>query len=77
VLVNSETGKNYINIAVSNQLRFLDIILKVLRLEVSVQNVYIRNQFQPTFSQTTFSQEEGGVKSVSRGDCEYSKKEYS
>jgi hypothetical protein len=48
--------------------RLLDIILRVLRLEVSVYNVYITNRFQ-----TTFAQGEGGggvVKSVSRGDCE-------
>ncbi len=31
-------------------LRFLGIILRVLRLEVSVYNVYITNQFQTTFS---------------------------
>jgi hypothetical protein len=45
---------------------FLGIILRVLtRLEVSVYNVYIKNQFQ-----TTFAQEGGGGrgKSVSRGD---------
>jgi hypothetical protein len=29
---------------------FLGIILRVLRLEVSVNNVYITNQFQPTFA---------------------------
>ncbi len=29
---------------------FLGIILKVLRLEVSVYNVYIPNQFQTTFT---------------------------
>jgi hypothetical protein len=44
-------------------LRFLGIKLRVLRLEVSMYNVYITNQFQPTFAQ-----EGGGVKSVSRGD---------
>ncbi len=32
-------------------LRFLDIILRVLRLEVSVYNVYITKQFQTTFAQ--------------------------
>jgi hypothetical protein len=32
-------------------LSFLDIILRVLRLKVSVYNVYITNQFQPTFAQ--------------------------
>jgi hypothetical protein len=31
-------------------LRFQDIILRVLRLEVSLYNVYITNQFQTTFS---------------------------
>jgi hypothetical protein len=38
---------------------FLGIILRVLRVEVSVYNVYITNQFQ-----TTFAQGRGGVKSV-------------
>jgi hypothetical protein len=32
-------------------LRFIGIILRVLRLEVSVCNVYITNQFQTTFDQ--------------------------
>jgi hypothetical protein len=32
-------------------LRFLGIILRVLRLEVSVYNVYITNQLQTTFAQ--------------------------
>jgi hypothetical protein len=32
-------------------LRFLDIILRVLRHEDSVYNVYITNQFQVTFAQ--------------------------
>ncbi len=32
-------------------LRFLGITLRVLRLEVSVYNVYLTNQFQTTFSQ--------------------------
>jgi hypothetical protein len=40
-------------------LRFLGIILRVLRLEVSVHNVYITNQFQ-----STFAQGDGGLKSV-------------
>jgi hypothetical protein len=31
-------------------LRFLGIILKVFRLEVSVYHVYNTNQFQPTFA---------------------------
>jgi hypothetical protein len=50
--------------------RFLGIILRVLRLEVSVCNVYITNQFQ-----TTFAQEERGVKSAIRGDYEWNSKE--
>ncbi len=36
-------------------LRFLGIILRVLRLEVSVFNVYITNQFQPTFAGGKYS----------------------
>ncbi len=40
-------------------------ILRVLRFEVSVYNVYITNQLQSIFSPGG-----GGVKSVSRGDCE-------
>jgi hypothetical protein len=40
----------------------MDLILRVLKLEVSVYNVYITNQFQTTFAE--------GIKSVSRGDCE-------
>jgi hypothetical protein len=47
-------------------MRFLGIILRVLRLQVSVYNVYITNQFQPAFTQGG-----RGVKSVSRGDSEY------
>jgi hypothetical protein len=31
-------------------LRFLGIILRVLRLEVSVNNIYITNKFQTTFA---------------------------
>ncbi len=46
-------------------LRFLGIILRVFRLEISVYNVYITNQFQ-----TTFAQGVKGVKSVSIGACE-------
>jgi hypothetical protein len=45
-------------------LRFLGIILRVLRLEVSVYNVNITNEFQ-----TTIAKGEGG-KIRSRGDCE-------
>ncbi len=41
-------------------LRFLGIILRVLRLEVSVYNVYITGQFQTIFSQWVG----GGVKLV-------------
>jgi hypothetical protein len=33
----------------TESLRFLGIILRVLRLEVSVYNVYITNQFKATF----------------------------
>jgi hypothetical protein len=40
-------------------LGFLGMILRVLRLELSVYNVYISNQFQPTFAQGV-----GGVKSI-------------
>ena len=47
-------------------LRFLGIILRVLRLKVFVYNVDITNQFQTTFAQRGG----GGVKSVSRGNCE-------
>ncbi len=46
-------------------LRFLDIILRVLRLEVSISDVYIVNHFQ-----TTFAQVGGGRKIHSRGDSE-------
>ncbi len=41
-------------------LRFLGILLRILKLEVSVYNVYITNQLQ-----TTFAQGGWGVKSVS------------
>jgi hypothetical protein len=41
-------------------LRFLGIILGVLRLEVSVYNVYITNQFQTTFAQGGGGVWEGG-----------------
>jgi hypothetical protein len=37
-------------------LRFLDVILRVLRLEFSVYNVYITNQFQTTFAEVTVKQ---------------------
>jgi hypothetical protein len=47
-------------------LSFLGIILRVLKLEVSVYNVYITNQFQTTFAGGGGE----GVKSVGRGDCE-------
>jgi hypothetical protein len=42
-------------------LRFLGIILRVLRLEVSIYNVYITNQFQTTFAQWGGG---GGVKPI-------------
>jgi hypothetical protein len=47
-------------------LRFLGIFLRVLRLEVSIHNVYITNQFQTTFAQRG----RGEVKFVCIGDCE-------
>jgi hypothetical protein len=47
-------------------LRFLGIILRVLRLEVSVYNVYIANQFQTTFARGA-GVGGGGVKSLRRG----------
>jgi hypothetical protein len=40
--------------------------LRVLRVEVSVLTVYITNQFQ-----TTLAHWGRGVKSVSKGDCEW------
>jgi hypothetical protein len=40
-------------------LRFLGIILRVLRLEVSKYNIYITNKFQATLAHG-----EGGVKST-------------
>jgi hypothetical protein len=46
---------------------FLGILFRVLRLEVSVYNVYITNQFQTTFARGGGGG--GGVKSVT-GDCE-------
>jgi hypothetical protein len=48
-------------------LRFLGIILRVLRLEVSVYNVYITIQFHLS---NHFCSRGEGSKSVSRGDCE-------
>jgi hypothetical protein len=51
---------------------FLGIILRVLRLEVSIYNVYITNQFQTPFAQGGVNV---GVKSVSRGDCAVNSKE--
>jgi|688.fasta_scaffold1104142_1 hypothetical protein len=45
---------------------FLEIVLRILRLEVSVYNVYITNQFQITFAQA------GKMGKIHiRGDCEY------
>jgi hypothetical protein len=46
-------------------LRFLGIIFRVLRLEVSVYNVYITNQFQILFAQGGGGE---AVKSVSRAE---------
>jgi hypothetical protein len=47
---------------------FLGIILRVLRLEVSVYNVFITKQYQPSFA---WGGGGGvGVKSISRSDCE-------
>jgi hypothetical protein len=48
-------------------LRFPDIILRVLRLEVSVYNVYITNQFQTLL---LFFWGGGGGKIRGRCDCE-------
>jgi hypothetical protein len=45
-------------------LRFLGIILRFLRLEVSVYNVYITNQFQATFASSGGGGGEGGIKSI-------------
>jgi hypothetical protein len=47
-------------------LRLLGIILRVLRLEDSVYNVYTTNQLQPTFARGGGGGR-GGGKSVSRG----------
>ncbi len=47
-------------------IQFLGIILRVLRFEVSIHNVYITNQFQTTCPWGGG----GGVKFVSKGDCE-------
>jgi hypothetical protein len=49
VEVSMKTEAEFIN--VQFRLRFLGRILRVLRLEVSVYNVYITNQFQTTFAQ--------------------------
>ncbi len=46
-------------------LRFLGIILRVLRLEVNIYNVYFTNQFQ-----TPFVRGGGGGGKIRRGDCE-------
>ncbi len=48
-------------------LRFLGTILGVLRLEVSIYNVYI---LQTSFKPLLLKGEGGGVISVTRGDCE-------
>ncbi len=47
-------------------MRFLGIILRFLRLEVSVYNDYITKQFKPTFA----GGGGGGLKSISIGDLE-------
>jgi hypothetical protein len=47
------------NSLTDNSLRFLCIILRILRLEVSVYIVYITNQFKATF--TTFDKGGGGI----------------
>ncbi len=46
-------------------LRFLGVILRVLRIEVSVYNVYITKQFQ-----TTFARGWGGGVGVISVDCD-------
>jgi hypothetical protein len=61
VEVSMHTEAKFINVQFTISLSFLGRILRVHRLEVSVYNVYITNQFQ-----TTFAQKEGEVKSVSR-----------
>ncbi len=43
-------------------MRFLGIILKVLRLEVFVYNVYITNQFQNPLAQVTVNSKEENIK---------------
>jgi hypothetical protein len=48
-------------------LRFLGIILRVIRLEVFLYDVYITNQFQTNFAHGVGG---GGSKTISRGDCE-------
>jgi hypothetical protein len=50
------TEAEFMSIQFRISLRFLGIILRVFRLEVSVYNFYITNQFQ-----TTFAQGGGGV----------------
>jgi hypothetical protein len=52
------------------RLRFLGIILRVLRLGVSICNVYITNQFQTTFARrgevkSIISQEENSLRLLS------------
>ncbi len=46
---HGSTEAEFMNVQFS--LRFLGIILGVLRIEVSVYNVYFKNQFQTTFPQ--------------------------
>jgi hypothetical protein len=50
-------------------LRFLGIILGALRLEFSVYNVYITNQFHATFAQGGGGRGWEGLESVRTGDC--------
>ncbi len=65
-----EKKKNHTTGAIHHEciisLRFLGIILRGLRIEVSVYNVYITNNFQPTFA----GGGGGGDKSINIGDCE-------
>ncbi len=51
-------------------LRFLGIVLRDFRLQVSLYNVYVKNQFQTSFARG-WGGGGRGVKSVSRGDIEY------
>jgi hypothetical protein len=55
-----------------NFIGLLGIILRVLRVEVSIYNVYITNKFKPLLLKGRL-----GVKTFCRSDCEYSKEENS